>query len=161
MTARAWVVSTLLLTAFWLLLVNEVSVAQTLLGLLLGVAVTAVDAAFRPQGPAVRRIGAAVQLLLVFVYDILIANLAVARAALSPRLSIRPQLVRVPLDLDQPGPAALLAAMVTLTPGTVSVELDLAGRVLVVHGLLVDDQARTAAEIKARYEARVKEIFQC
>jgi multicomponent K+:H+ antiporter subunit E len=51
--------------------------------------------------------------------------------------------------------------MVTLTPGTVSVDLDLRRRVLRVHGLLVDDEARAAATIKARYEARIREIFQC
>ena len=51
--------------------------------------------------------------------------------------------------------------MVTLTPGTVSVDLDLGAGVLVVHGLLVDDEARMAAGIKTRYEARLKEIFAC
>ena len=57
--------------------------------------------------------------------------------------------------------AALLAGMVTLTPGTVSVDLDLKACVLTVHVLLVDDEAATLAQIKQRYEARIKEIFQC
>jgi multicomponent K+:H+ antiporter subunit E len=156
-----WLVSTLLLALFWLLLVNELSVAQAVLGLALGGAVAAVTGVFRPPRLRVRQPGAALRLLGVFAYDIVVANLAVARAALSPRMPIRPQFVRVPLDIQEPAAAALLAAMVTLTPGTVSVDLDLERRVLRVHGLLVDDEAQAAAVIKARYEARIKEIFQC
>jgi multicomponent K+:H+ antiporter subunit E len=151
----------LLLALFWLLLVNELSVAQFVLGLALGAAVAAATFALYPTLPAIRRSGVAVQLLAVFACDIVAANLAVARAALSPRLAIRPRFLRVPLDLREPVPGALLAAMVTLTPGTVSVELDLQAGLLLVHGLLVDDEARAVAAIKSRYEARIKEIFQC
>jgi multicomponent K+:H+ antiporter subunit E len=120
-----------------------------------------VTAMFRPQRLRVRRPGVALHLLALFLYDVVVANLAVARAALSPRMPIRPQFVNVPLDVQEPGAAALLAAMVTLTPGTVSVDLDLDRRLLRVHGLLVDDEAQAVASIKARYEARIKEIFQC
>lgn len=161
MTLLNWSISSILLALFWLLLVNELSVAQGVLGLVLGGTVSALTFGFRAAPLRLRRPGVALQLIALFVYDILVANLAVARAALSPRMPIRPSFVRVPLDIGEPGPAALLAAMVTLTPGTVSVELDLDQRVLRVHGLLVDDETRTAAEIKTRYEARIKEIFQC
>jgi multicomponent K+:H+ antiporter subunit E len=151
----------LLLALFWLLLVNELSLAQAVLGLLLGAAVAAATFGAVAGLPQLRRPIVALRLLAVFAYDIVVANLAVARAALSPRLPIRPRFVRVPLDLREPVPAALLAGMVTLTPGTVSVDLDLDAGVLVVHGLLVDDEARIAAGIKTRYEARLKEIFAC
>jgi multicomponent K+:H+ antiporter subunit E len=151
----------LLLALFWLLLVNELSLAQAVLGLLLGAAVAAATYAAVAGLPPLRRPIVALRLLAVFAYDIAVANLAVARAALSPRLPIRPRFVRVPLDVREPVPAALLAGMVTLTPGTVSVDLDLDAGVLVVHGLLVDDEARMAAGIKTRYEARLKEIFAC
>jgi multicomponent K+:H+ antiporter subunit E len=154
-------VHALLLALFWLLLVNELSVAQAVLGLLLGGAIIGATLGLSASAPPIRRPLAALRLLAVFAYDIVVANLAVARAALSPKLRIRPRFVRVPLDVREPGPAALLAGMVTLTPGTVSVSLDLEAGVLLVHGLLVDDEARAAAGIKARYEARLKEIFGC
>jgi multicomponent K+:H+ antiporter subunit E len=158
---RAWLVSTVLLALFWLLLVNEVSAARGVLGLALGALVASVALVFRPRRLQVRRPSVALRLLGVFLYDLVVANLAVARAALSPRMAIYPQFFDVPLDLQDPGAAALLAAMVTLTPGTVSVDLDLDRRVLRVHGLLVEDPVEGVAGIKARYEARIKEIFQC
>ena len=161
MSPARWLVSTLLLGTFWLMLVNEISVAQAMLGLALGGTVAALTGPVRPALPQVRRAGTVLQLLAVFAWDMVVANLAVARAALSPRLRLRPRFVHVAIDLQDPAAATLLAAMVTLTPGTVSVDLDLERRELRVHGLLVDDAAAVAALIKARYEARIKEIFQC
>jgi multicomponent K+:H+ antiporter subunit E len=156
-----WALSTLLLALFWLLLANELSVAQGVLALVLGGAVAGVTSVFRPARQRLRRPGVALQLLALFAYDLVVANLAVARAALSPRMPVRPRFVDVALDVREPGPAALLAGMVTLTPGTVSVDLDLDRGVLRVHCLIVDDERQAAAQIKARYEARIKEIFQC
>jgi multicomponent K+:H+ antiporter subunit E len=69
--------------------------------------------------------------------------------------------VEVPLDTASDDVATLLAGMVTLTPGTVSVDIDSARRVLLVHALVCEDPARTAREIKARYESRLKEIYRC
>jgi multicomponent K+:H+ antiporter subunit E len=161
LTFAAGIASTLLLALFWLLLANDLSVAQALLGLLLGAGVTVATAGLRMPRPRVRRPLAAAQLLGLFAWDIVVANLAVARAALSPRLRIRPRYVRVPLDTREPAAATLLAAMVTLTPGTVSVDIDLDAGVLLVHGLMVDDEAALAAQIKTRYEARIREIYQC
>jgi multicomponent K+:H+ antiporter subunit E len=43
----------------------------------------------------------------------------------------------------------------------VSVELDSEGGVLVVHALDADDDESVRREIKTRYEARLKEIFEC
>jgi len=151
----------ILLTGFWLLLANEVSAAQVVLGLALAAAVMGVTGRFRAMPLSVHRPKVALQLAGLFLYDIVVANLAVARAVLSPSLPIRPSFLHVPLEISEPNAAALLAGMVTLTPGTVSVDLDLEARVLTVHALLVDDEAQTVAEIKRRYEARIKEIFQC
>jgi multicomponent K+:H+ antiporter subunit E len=57
--------------------------------------------------------------------------------------------------------ASALAATVTLTPGTVSVELDPGRGILVVHALDAADDESVRHEIKTRYEARLKEIFEC
>ena len=158
---RSHVLNAALLALFWLLLANELSAGQMVLGLVLGAAVLTLTARFSASHLPIRSYRAASQLAAVFLYDLIVANLAVARAALALRVTIHPRFVRVPLDIREPGPAALLAAMVTLTPGTVSVDLDLTEQMLTVHGLLVGDEARAAAQIKTRYETRIKEIFQC
>ena len=146
---------------FWLLLVNEASAAQAVLGLVLAAAVLALTRRILPAPPRLRRARLLVELLALFAYDLLVANFAVARAALVPAMPISPRFLHVPLDLREPGAATLLAGLVTLTPGTVSVDLDLARRVLIVHALLVKDEASAVRQIKQRYEARIREIFGC
>jgi len=153
--------ASVLLAVFWLLLVNDVSAAQVVLAVLLGLAVPLLTLRFRATRLPVRRAGAALELAALFLYDIVVANLAVARAVLGPMSRVQPRFVRVPLDIQDPAATTLLAGMITLTPGTVSVDIDLPARVLTVHMLLVDDEQAAVREMKTRYEARIREIFQC
>ena len=150
-----------LLALFWLLLVNELSVGQIALAVLLGLALPLVTGRFHAARPPVRRLGVAVALLGVFLYDLVVANLTVARAVLGSMSRVRPRLVHVPLDLTDPAAIALLAGVVSLTPGTVLVDIDLPGGGLTIHVLLVGDDAAVARDIKTRYESRIKEIFRC
>ena len=150
-----------LLALFWLLLVNELSAAQATLAVLLGLALPPLTWRFRAARPPVQRFGAAAVLVAVFAYDVVIANLAVARAVLGPMSRIHPRFVRVPLDLTDAWAVTLLAGLVSLTPGTVSVDIDLRERVLTIHALLEEDEVALVRDIKTRYESRIKEIFQC
>jgi multicomponent K+:H+ antiporter subunit E len=56
---------------------------------------------------------------------------------------------------------AVLAAVVSLTPGSVSADYDADAHALLVHGLDVGDPAAEAARIKARYERALREVFSC
>jgi multicomponent K+:H+ antiporter subunit E len=152
---------TLFLTGYWLLLVNELSLAQGLLGLLQGLLLPLLTARFAVEMRTVARWGKAMELAGVFLYDLVVANLTVAAYVLGLKRPIRPAFVEVKLDIRDTVAVALLAAMVTLTPGTVSVDLDRARGVLLIHALVTDDPKQTAQDIKTRYESRLKEIFRC
>ena len=67
----------------------------------------------------------------------------------------------MPLDIDDPFVATLLGSIVSLTPGTVSVDIDRSRGVLQVHALHVEDPAAASAQIKSRYEAPLREVFAC
>jgi multicomponent K+:H+ antiporter subunit E len=80
---------------------------------------------------------------------------------LGPERKLQPAFMIVPLDIEQDFTITLLASAISLTPGTVSADLDMEGRYLLVHSLHVDDPEAAVAEIKQRYEAPLKEIFEC
>ena len=67
----------------------------------------------------------------------------------------------VPLDTQHPQAVALLANIVTMTPGTVTTAIDDARTSMLVHVLHTDDPVRVIADIKSRYERPLKEIFGC
>jgi multicomponent K+:H+ antiporter subunit E len=72
----------------------------------------------------------------------------------------KPAWVTIPLDLRTPEAITVLAGTITMTPGTVSSDLSADGRSLLVHCLDAPDPNAVRDDIKARYERRLKEIFE-
>ena len=147
------------LFAVWLLLNNTLDPAHVLLGALLAVLVPALTGRLRPEQPRIRRPRLIVRLGLIVLWDIVLSNVEVARRILGPEAAIRPRFVWVPLALTDPHAILTLAGIITMTPGTLSAELSPDGRYLLVHAFNVDDEAELIAQIKARYEAPLKEIY--
>ena len=161
---KAWLpypVLSLLLVAVWLLLAAELSVAHILLALFLGWGIPLLCRPFLAGIPPVHHPLAALRLVLVVTYDIVVANVAVARLVLGPTARLRPAFVEVPLALTQPMSISLLASIITMTPGTVSSDLSKDNKVLIVHALDCSDTDALVLDIKQRYEKPLLEIFGC
>jgi multicomponent K+:H+ antiporter subunit E len=160
---KRWLPAPLLsatLFVVWLLLNNTLDPAHLLLAALLSVAVPWFTEPLRPERPRVRRPLAIVRLGLVVLWDIVLSNIEVARRILGPEAAIRPAFVWVPLDIRDPHAIVSLAGIITMTPGTLTAELSADRRHLLVHAFNVDDEAALVEQIKARYEAPLKEIFE-
>ena len=154
-------VLTVMITALWATLASDLSGGTLLLGLTLGLLIPPFTSAFWPGRPQTFRIGAAIKLLLVVLYDIMVANIAVARIVLGRVDGIRPMFVDVPLDTGDRYVATILGSIITLTPGTLTIDIDMDKRVVHIHGLDVQDASVLIGDIKSRYEAPLKEIFGC
>ena len=99
--------------------------------------------------------------ILIVLWDICVANVQVAKIILfKPNSKLRSAWISIPLDLRTPEAITVLAGTITMTPGTVSSDLSEDGHSLLVHCLDAPDPAATVAEIKHRYERRLKEIFE-
>jgi multicomponent K+:H+ antiporter subunit E len=109
----------------------------------------------------VRRPGVALRLAAVVLWDIVVANVAVARLVLGPLHRLRPGFIEVPLDLAHPDAVSLLACIIAITPGTVVADVDDARTRILVHVLDLDDPPGLIAGIKHRYERPLKDIFRC
>jgi multicomponent K+:H+ antiporter subunit E len=153
-----------LLVVCWLWLNNTLAPGHVLLGATLATAIPFFTRRFWPEPLVIRRPFKVAEYFVLVLYDIIVANLEVAAIILGPLSRVRPAFIRVPLDLKTDFAVTVLASTVTLTPGTVSVEIEPdggRGRVLVVHALRCLDEAAMVETIKTRYEARLKEILEC
>ena len=150
----------LLVAACWLLLRQSVALPDLLTAAVLGLVLPRLVQPFLGQDPSPRRWGRALRFAGVVLWDIVASNLVVARIVLSPWSRPQPVWVELPYTLQHPGAVMLLAGIVTTTPGTVSCVVDEARRVLVVHVLDGADPAAVCAQIRQRYEAALKEIFE-
>jgi multicomponent K+:H+ antiporter subunit E len=149
-----------LLFVVWLLLNNTLDPAQIVLGALLAIVVPRFTDRLRPERPRIRKPLVIARLGLVVLWDIVLSNIEVARRILGPEEAIKPAFVWMPLELTDPHAIVSLAGIITMTPGTLSAELSSDRRYLLVHAFNVDDESALIAQMKARYEAPLKEIFE-
>lgn len=154
-----WISLVLFLT--WPALVSSVAPIHLLGAAALAVAVPLAVNPFLESPVRLQRPLAIVPLALIVARDVIVANIAVARLILGPTRRLRPMFLEVPLDTRHPQAIAFLASIITMTPGTVSCDIDEARSHILVHALDAEDPARIVADIKARYERRLMEIFGC
>ncbi len=152
---------TLTLVVVWQMLVNYVSLGTLVFGFILGTVIPLITAAYWPDRPRLKNPAMIVEFVLVVLWDIVVANVIVARTILfTGNSAMRPTWITVPLDLRTPEAITVLAGTITMTPGTVSSDLAADGRSILVHCLNAEDPDAVVAEIKQRYERRLKEIFE-
>jgi multicomponent K+:H+ antiporter subunit E len=142
----------------WLVLAHSLALVHWLSALLLAWGVPRLLHPF--LGPAVRlHWPSLLRLMAVVLWDIVVSNITVARITLGSMKTPRPAWLRVPLATQDARLNAILASIVTTTPGTVSMVLDESRQELLVHALNCDDADAMIADIKARYETPLIQVF--
>lgn len=152
---------TLAVALVWVLISNELSIATAAVGVAWGIVAAKVTQRYWPNRPRVVHPLLILEYLAVFVYDVLVSNVQIAVLVLFHRASsIRSTFVSVPIELRSPEAIAALAGTITLTPGTLSVDVTPDQTALYVHCLGTTDGSRVATRIKDRYESRLRRIFE-
>ena len=145
----------------WLAITNAASLGLCVLGVTLAILLPRLTLLFWSESARPFRFRPALRFLLLFFYDLIVANWSVARRVLFSPHRLATVMVEIPLDLRDPFVATLLAGIVSLTPGTLSIDVDTNRWILQVHALDSPDPSALCSEIKTRYEAALKEIFVC
>lgn len=147
------------LLAMWLLL-NGLSLGHLVLGSVVGVAASNVTAALQPPRSRIRGWHLIPKLVAIVLIDIWRSNVAVARLILFPGHHQRVSgFVVVPLEVREPAALAILACILTCTPGTAWVEYDSTANKLLIHVFDLVDEAHWIDLIKNRYERLLLEIL--
>lgn len=150
-----------LLFVTWMLLVNRFAIGSMVLALFLAIVIPWITAPYWPKRPVIRNIPAFAAYCLLVMWDILVANIQVAKIILFYRNdAIKSAWIPIPITLTSPEAITLLAGTITLTPGTVTADMSSCGRVLLIHSLHAPDPDAIRDDILNRYQARLKRIFE-
>jgi len=152
---------TIVLTVLWAALTGSFAGPNLLLGAILAFGASSL-LRHRIGGPrGLRKIWPIVALAGMFVYELLSSAISVALLVLSPNLKarLRPAIIAVPLTVKSDVEITLLANLITLTPGTLSIDVSDDKSVLYVHVLLLKDRASLLASIASGFERRIKAVF--
>ncbi len=108
---------------------------------------------------ALRLTGLGVRLLLVFLWELAVANIEQLRIVLAPRIELQPGWIRFQSELETPALRALLGAMLSLTPGSLTYEEspgEDGGWSIALHVLDLRDEARLVERLRSRLEAPLR-----
>ncbi|GAB4422200.1 MAG: Na+/H+ antiporter subunit E [Anaerolineae bacterium] len=150
----------ILLALAWTALTGQFDPVNFMSGFVLGYLVLWL--AQRMAGPSnyFKKVYQIISFVLFFMDALIRANLRVAYEVITPPYTMRPGIVAIPLEVKTDAAITLLANLITLTPGTLSLDVSADRRVLYVHSMYVDDVEQFRREIKEGFERRVLEVFQ-
>ncbi len=150
----------ILLALAWAALTGRFEPVNLLFGFLLAFALLWLAFRRRNEGRYFKQVPRVFELLAFFLMDVVRANLRLARTVLSPRMNLRPAVVAVPLDLKSEAGLVLLINLVTLTPGTLGLDVSTDRRIMYIHTVWLDAPEQFVRGIKQGYERRLMRILE-
>lgn len=149
----------IVLGLIWATLTGSFTLANFVFGLLLGwLALYLVREQLEARRPIYRAARIA-SLALLFVKELILSGLRVAKLVTARRMELSPGIFAYPLAVDRDFEITLLANMITLTPGTLSVDVSSDRRTLFVHAIDCSDVEAAKAEIRNGFERKIEEAF--
>lgn len=150
----------ILLWLVWQIL-HDFSRGHMVLGAVFAIVIPWIVAPLSEKEPVAKKPLKVLKYIFRLLFDIVISNYDVAKRVLQSNRRLKPAFIAVPLAINEALPLTIFTSCVSLTPGTVSVELSDDRQWLYVHVLHLEDEKQLINLIKDRYEAPLKEIFGC
>ena len=149
----------ILLALVWAALTGSLTLANFAFGLLLGwLALYLVREQLEARHGRHRPVRI-LSLAVIFIKELILSGWRVARQVTSPRMDLRPGIFAYPLNLKSDFEITVLANLITLTPGTLSVEVSDDRKTLFVHAIDCSDVDKTMREIRDGFERKIEEAF--
>lgn len=152
------IVVNLLIAIIWMFLHNSLTFSNFLFGYIIGIFVLYILRYFLKFDFYFRKTWAFLKLILIFIRELLKANIDVLRVVLSRKLNNKPGIVEVDTRLDTDFEIATLAALISLTPGTVSMDFSVDNKKIYVHSIDVPNKIEMIADIRDSLEKAILEV---
>ncbi len=149
----------LLLALTWAAMTGDVTEGSLLTGFVLGYVILYFLQDLLGLSLKTLKILPLVGLAAFFLRSLVAASLQVAYDVVTPRHRMRPGVIALPLEAKTDGEITLLAGLITLTPGTLVLDVSPDRRSLYIHVMYLDDPDAVRREIKEGLERRLLEVM--
>ncbi|MGZ9814498.1 Na+/H+ antiporter subunit E [Peribacillus simplex] len=146
------------LAVIWMFLKNEFNGSTFIIGYLLGLGIMFVFRHFFNDRFYLNRVNAVVLLLLIFARELILSNISVLKAVIKPSLDMRPGIFAFETVLTKDWEITILSNLITLTPGTLVVEVSEDNRILYIHAMDIADKDEAVDSIKNTFEKAIMEV---
>ena len=147
------------LALVWAALVGSFTLPSLLVGFAIGYVALWIVRPLFGATTYFERIWRVIRLVALFVYELIASSLRVVWVVFTPDHRSRPGIVAIPLSAETDGEILLVASLISLTPGSLSLEVSPDRKTLFVHAMFVDDPKALRQELKQGFERRVLEAF--
>ena len=151
--------SNILLTFIWVAITGDFQFANYVFGFGLSFLILYVITSGRGDAKYFKIIPKLIAFVFFFFFELIKANLQVAFDVVTKKFYLKPGIVKVPLEAETNIEISLLANLITLTPGTLSLDVSQDRKVLYVHAMYVTDKDEFIKDIKNGFERRLLEIL--
>jgi multicomponent Na+:H+ antiporter subunit E len=151
--------SNILLTFIWVALTGDFTFGNYIFGFVLCFMMLRMITAGSGNAKYFRILPKVITFVFYFLYELVKANLQVAYEVMTPHYNMTPGIVKIPLDAQTNLEITLLANVISLTPGTLSLDVSNDKKVLYVHSMYISSKEEFIKGIKNGFEKRILEIL--
>lgn len=148
----------LLIAATWIFLNDDGSFVTFLVGYVIGMAMIGMLNRFWPHDFYMKKVWAIIKLLILFIKELVVSSVTVIRQIIRPELDIRPGIFAYTTELKTDWEITLLSCLITLTPGTLTLEVSPEGDTLYIHAMDIEDTELLAGQIRNSFERAIMEV---
>ncbi len=147
-----------ILAFVWMFLKTSYSPASFFVGYFFGLLIIYIFRRFFTSRFYLLRVVAVLNLIYIFTLELILSNVAVLKAVLRPKLNIKPGIFAFPTELKEDWEITMLANLITLTPGTLVVDVSPDNRILYIHAMDISDADEAIQSIKNTFEKAIMEV---
>lgn len=152
------VVLNITIAIMWMFLSESYSFSSFFVGYIIGALLLLLLQRFIPDEFYMKRIGRIISLILLFIRELLLSNLDIVKWVYKPKLDMQPGIFALPIDLKSNWEITLLANLITLTPGTLSIAISNDHTKIFVHAMDIPDVEASINSIKETFERAIMEV---
>lgn len=142
----------------WMFFQDDWGVLTFINGYLFGIFVIFIVRRFLPSKFYLFTLQAAVKLFLIFISELFTSSIVVIRKIIKPKLNIKPGIFSLETDLEGDMEVTLLALLITLTPGSVVMEVSHDNKIFYIHTMDIPEQSDSVLRSKNRFEEAIKKV---
>lgn len=148
----------IIIAVTWMFFQNSFMATNFLFGYIIGVIILFILRRFLVFNFYMNRVWAIIKLIMLFIIELIKANVDMIKIVLSPKLDNQPGIVAVETRLESNVEITLLAALISLTPGTVSMDFSGDGKTIYIHSIDVPDKEEMIEQIQNSFERAIMEV---
>ncbi|WP_080874683.1 Na+/H+ antiporter subunit E [Oceanobacillus timonensis] len=147
-----------LLAILWMFLQNEYTAVNFISGYVIGILILFIIRRFLKFEFYLKRVWAIIKLIYLFIVELIKANIDVVKVVLKPKQDHQPGIVAVRTKLESHFEISILAALITLTPGTISMDFSQDSKTIYIHSLDVPDKESMIKNVHDSFEKAIMEV---